>query len=528
MSFYRKYRPQKLAEIVGQDHVKQTFRNALKNKGLTHAYLFAGTRGTGKTSLARIIARSLNCLNPDEDGEPCNECEICVDALNGRLVDLIEIDAASNRGIDEIRELKEKIQFTPSRARVKVYVIDEAHMLTKEAFNALLKTLEEPPGHAYFILATTEPHKVPETVLSRTQRFDFHRIENAKITKHLAEIAEKEGIKAEPEALELIAKQSAGGMRDAVGMLEQFGQTGEINTAAVAQNLGLTRPQAVEDFVFALLFQKLPEALETINGLVAEGVNLIQFNKNLLMRLREIMLEKVAENCLAEAKEVLTIVEVFTRTGEELKNAIIPQLPLEMAVIQVTSLASDVTGSRFPAFAKASAGKQGTLRQAQGKQVSSASAPQGETTADKGASKKSETSEKKSPAKSKTQPAKEVKAPKGLSLEAAKAALPEVITKVKKSAIKLALKECIVLRTEDDKVVLGVGSDFLMGKLESKEARAGLAEIFSELLGTSVQVDVERAEIGLKSSAPDPAASSPALAKKSLVETAEELFEEGW
>ena len=504
-----------MAEIVGQDHIRQTFGNALKNKGLTHAYLFAGTRGTGKTSLARIIARSLNCLKPDEDGEPCNECEICMDALKSRLVDLIEIDAASNRGIDEIRDLKEKIQFAPSRARVKVYVIDEAHMLTKEAFNALLKTLEEPPEHAYFILATTEPHKVPETILSRTQRFDFHRINAAKIAEHLAAIAEKEGIKAEPEALELIAKQSAGGMRDAVGMLEQLGQTGEISSAAVAQNLGLTRPQAVEDFVFALLFQKLPEALETINGLVNEGVNLIQFNKNLLMRLREIMLEKVAENKLTEAKEVLTIVEAFTRAGEELKSAIIPQLPLEIAVIQVlgSRFQGTESGEQNPGNPSTRPAERDSLR-ASREQV--------------GSSEKSKTLEKESSTKAKTKPAKKVKASKGLSLEAAKAALPKVLGKVKKSAIKLALKECIVLRTEDDKVVLGVGSDFLMGRLESKEARAELAEIFSEVLGTSVQADVERAEIELKPSAPDPIVSSPVPTKKNLAKTAEELFEEGW
>ncbi len=494
MSFYRKYRPQKLSEIVGQSHVRQTFLNALKNSALTHAYLFAGSRGTGKTSTARIIARALNCENPSPDGEPCNECAVCADALKGRLVDLIEIDAASNRGIDEMRELKEKIQFTPSRAKSKIYVIDEVHMLTKEAFNALLKTLEEPPEHAYFILATTEPHKVPETIISRTQRFDFHRIDEKKIAKHLASIAEKEEIKFETEALELIAKQSAGGMRDALGMLEQLGVSGEITAEAVAQNLGLTRPKAVEDFVFAILFQKLSDALEIINGLVIEGVNLIQFNKTVLAKLREVMLQKVSENKLAEAKKVLTIIEEFLKAGEELKSAVIPQLPLEVAVVQACSGVIEISVAAPIPLKKIEI-------------------------------KKNE-AEKKLDAVEKEVEEKIIEICPKISVPAVEAALPQILGKIQNPAVKMTLRGAKILKVSRNEIEVGVGSDFLVKKLDDAATRNLLAEKFAEVLGSKFEIKISRVEIEIQSAAPE-SPNSP-LPKKSIAEAAEGMFDEGW
>ena len=240
MSLYLKYRPQNFKTIVGQDHIVTTLKNAIKHESLTHAYLFSGSRGTGKTSLARIIAKSLNCTNLEEGVEPCDKCENCEAVLKGRLVDLIEIDAASNRGIDEIRELREKILFAPTQGKAKVYIIDEVHMLTKEAFNALLKTLEEPPAHAYFILATTEAHKIPETIISRCQQFNFRRISAEDIVKRLQEIGEEESVQAEPDALDLIAKISSGSLRDAIGLFEQmnidkFEEVMQINFLSSAQ-----------------------------------------------------------------------------------------------------------------------------------------------------------------------------------------------------------------------------------------------------------------------------------------------------
>ncbi len=515
MSFYRKYRPQKLSEIVGQSHVRRTFLNALKKGGVTHAYLFAGSRGTGKTSTARIIARALNCLNPSVDGEPCNECEICEEALNGRLVDFIEIDAASNRGIDEMRDLKEKIQFTPSRAKNKIYVIDEVHMLTKEAFNALLKTLEEPPDHAYFILATTEPHKIPETIISRTQRFDFYRIDDNKIAEHLGKIAEKEGIKFEADALKLIAKQSAGGMRDAIGMLEQLGSGGEVLVKAVAQNLGLTKPKAVEDFVFALLFKRLPEALETISGLVREGVNLIQFNKTVLVKLRDIMLQKVAENKLPEAKGVLEIIEEFTCANEELKNAVIPQLPLEVATISICSRKLVASSSQFT--------------EVESKKVEMKKKV--EVKVEERLEKKGVLEEKSEFEKKLDEVEKEVKTQKietgeEISVPVVEAALPQVLGKIQNPTVKMVLKSAKIIEIKNNEIEIGVGSDFLIEKLDVT-AQSLIAEKFSEVLGRQFQVKISRVEIEIQSVAPEPPQNlSPS--KKTIAEAAEGLFEEGW
>src|SRR5512137_2557574 len=221
-ALYRKWRSQSFDDVVGQEHITVTLRNALRDGRMSHAYLFTGPRGTGKTSTARILAKAINCLAEDPATRPCNVCRICTAINEGRELDLIEIDAASNRGIDEMRDLREKIAFRPNEARYKVYIIDEVHMLTKEAFNALLKTLEEPPPHAVFVLATTEPDRVPETVRSRCQRFDFRRIGTNDIVKHLNDLVQREGRRAEPEALAAIARRSTGSMRDSISLLDQL------------------------------------------------------------------------------------------------------------------------------------------------------------------------------------------------------------------------------------------------------------------------------------------------------------------
>jgi DNA polymerase-3 subunit gamma/tau len=220
LALYRVWRPQTFQDMVGQQHVKQTLQNALKQQHFSHAYLFSGPRGTGKTSAAKIMAKAINCENGPTD-EPCNECKVCKQITEGSLMDVVEIDAASNRGVEEIREIREKIKYSPSGVRYKVYIIDEVHMLTTEAFNALLKTLEEPPAHAVFILATTEPHKLPATIISRCQRFDFRRIQTEDIVHRLAEICDTNGISYEGDALTLIARVADGGLRDATSLLDQ-------------------------------------------------------------------------------------------------------------------------------------------------------------------------------------------------------------------------------------------------------------------------------------------------------------------
>ncbi|MBU0577360.1 DNA polymerase III subunit gamma/tau [Patescibacteria group bacterium] len=332
MSLYLKYRPQDFKSVVGQDHAVATIQNALRHGSLTHAYLFSGPRGTGKTSLARIIAKALNCLNFGDEAEPCNECEICDGINKGRLVDLIEIDAASNRGIDEIRELREKIVFSPSQARTKVYIIDEVHMLTKEAFNALLKTLEEPPEHAYFILATTEAHKIPETIISRCQQFNFKRIGVGDIVKRLQDIALEENVKADEEALNLMAKIANGGLRDAIGLFEQMTMNGEIKYDKVAENLGLSGTVLIEKFFQYLLQRQPTKAIEVINQINAQGHSLQQFTSEVIAFLREQMLINIGNS--QEVQTIIGFIDIFSNAKLQITQALIPQLPLEIAVIR--------------------------------------------------------------------------------------------------------------------------------------------------------------------------------------------------
>ncbi len=275
-ALYRRWRSQTFEEVVGQEHVTLTLRNALRDGRMSHAYLLTGPRGTGKTSTARILAKAINCLDDDVQARPCNRCHICTAISEGRLLDLIEIDAASNRGIDEIRDLREKISFRPNEARYKVYIIDEVHMLTKEAFNALLKTLEEPPGHAVFVLATTEPDRVPETVRSRCQRFDFHRIPTREIVEHLSEILKAEGAHADADALVAVARRATGSMRDAVSLLDQLLSYGDtsLTLARVEGVLGLVNAQTVGRLVDTIAEHKTAAGLTLIGQLVAEGVEL--------------------------------------------------------------------------------------------------------------------------------------------------------------------------------------------------------------------------------------------------------------
>lgn len=333
MSLYRKYRPQSFANLVGQDHIRTTLMNALKGGKVNHAYLFTGPRGTGKTSTARLVAKAINCLNLKE-AEPCEECDICRDITDGRLIDLIEIDAASNRGIDEIRDLREKINFSPTRARSKVYIIDEVHMLTKEAFNALLKTLEEPPAHVYFILATTEVHKIPETILSRCQRFDFKRIDTQTLIARLGYIAGQEKIEAEADGLDAIARVAQGGLRDAIGLLEQLSVDGKLTFQHVRDVLGITGKVSLEKLYGFLQAQDVQKGISEITGLYDEGYDLTQFTKDFLELLRQKMLSHVREGNNTEISKILGWIEYFQQAYESAKYATIPQLPLEVAVVQ--------------------------------------------------------------------------------------------------------------------------------------------------------------------------------------------------
>ncbi len=367
-ALYRKWRSQTFEEVVGQEHVALTLRNALRDGHISHAYLFTGPRGTGKTSMARILAKAINCLAADPAARPCNACRICVAITEGRQLDLIEIDAASNRGIDEIRDLREKIGFRPTEARFKVYIIDEVHMLTKEAFNALLKTLEEPPPHAVFVLATTEPDRVPETVRSRCQRFDFRRIPTAEIAAHLAEILAREGSRAEPEALTAIARRATGSMRDAVSLLDQLLSYGDevLTLQRVESVLGLVDAQAIGQLVDCLARNDAAGGLTLLNRLVAEGVELGQLVDQIIAYLRAVLFAR-----LAHAPELLDLpqdvaqtvarqaagwspagllhaLQEFTEARNALRDQIpgVPQLPIELAFLRSAAGTADAQSAR--------------------------------------------------------------------------------------------------------------------------------------------------------------------------------------
>ncbi len=361
---YRKYRPQKFSEIIGQTHVIQTLSGAIGSGKISHAYLFAGPRGTGKTTIARLLAKAINC-ETRESYEPCNKCPSCVEFTGGQALDLIEIDAASRTGVDDVRELLDVVRTSPSKTKYKVFIIDEVHMLSKSAFNALLKTLEEPPAHAIFVLATTEVHKVLPTILSRTQRFDFKKLSLAEIVERLKIIIKKEKIKAEKGALELIAINADGSMRDAESMLGQVitfaGSDKQITVEEVRQVLGIVDINLVMKFTDILAEKDVSGALTFINKLINSGHDLIQFTKSLTNYFRKLLFIKVDKNLSSIVGEELTkeqlnvilkqadsfslenlsqIIQLFINAHSSIKYSSLPQIPLELAVMEAAKISS--------------------------------------------------------------------------------------------------------------------------------------------------------------------------------------------
>ena len=350
-ALYRKYRSQTFSQLVGQEVVAKTLKQAVEQEKISHAYLFSGPRGTGKTSVAKIFAKAMNCPN-QVDGEPCNNCYICQAVTEGSLEDVIEMDAASNNGVDEIREIRDKSTYAPSLARYKVYIIDEVHMLSTGAFNALLKTLEEPTQNVVFILATTELHKIPATILSRVQRFEFKSIKTQDIKEHIQTILQKENISSEPEAVEIIARRAEGGMRDALSILDQalsLTQGNALTTAISEEITGTISLSALDDYVAALSQQDVSKALDSLNLLFENGKSMTRFVTDLLQYLRDLLVVQTGgenthhspvfmDNLALSQESLFEMIRIATVSLANMKASLQPKIYAEMMTIRLAEI----------------------------------------------------------------------------------------------------------------------------------------------------------------------------------------------
>jgi len=359
---YRKYRPQVFAEIIGQDHIVQTLTNSILANNISHAYLLSGPRGSGKTTTARVFAKAINCQSrPSGSFEPCNKCNSCLEIMAQKSIDLIEIDAASHTGVDDVRALIDGIKFSPVSSKYKIFIVDECHQLSKSAVNALLKTLEEPPSHAVFILATTEIHKMIPTIVSRCQRFDFKRLKIAEIIKKLEFISKKENIKLEDSALSLIALNSRGSFRDAESLLDECfsfsGSTSLIKTEDIKELLGIVEVSQISKFVELLISKNTKEAISFLNSMIDSGLDIQEFVKTLIFYLRQCLLLKLSPDLISSQssglsaeeietmkkqtavlseKEIQKMLKIFIEAEGKMKYSAILQLSLEMAVVDIT------------------------------------------------------------------------------------------------------------------------------------------------------------------------------------------------
>lgn len=360
-ALYRKWRPQTFSDVIGQEHIVDTLKNQIIHNRISHAYLFCGSRGTGKTTTAKIFSRAVNCLHP-VDGNPCNKCEACLGILNGSNIDVVEIDAASNNKVDNIREIRDEVIYPPADVKYKVYIIDEAHMLTTSAFNALLKTLEEPPAYVIFILATTEFHKIPATILSRCQKFDFKRITYRDTAKRVQQVVDKDGLKVSPEGIRLLAKAADGSIRDALSILDQCVSAGkdEIGFEDIANILGASDPVFVSKLANAVIQEEISSALLMVNEAVYQGTDILKLSDDLVEYFRNLMIVKttknpldvldVSEETVAELEQtakqiplnrILHIIEVLFDTMSYAKFITNPKIALETAMLKIAAKETD-------------------------------------------------------------------------------------------------------------------------------------------------------------------------------------------
>ena len=512
-AYYRKWRPSTWDEVVGQDAIVRTLRNAVAQDKQAHAYLFSGPRGTGKTSTARILAKAVNCTNTDSAAHPCEQCENCKAVNAGRFLDLIEIDAASNTSVDDVRDLREKINFAPSQGKYKVYIIDEVHMLSTAAFNALLKTLEEPPAHAIFVLATTEIHKIPATVLSRCQRYEFRQIPLNYITAQLKSIAEAEKLEFEMDALTLIARQATGSMRDAISLLDQIASTGEKITLTLTEEiLGTSSNEKVIEMVDALLKEAPDQAINAVHAALDSGTDGRQLSNQIVDYLREVMLIKIGNSKDVESTqemkqtmqahskaisvdELAAWIRIFNQALHELGSRWQPSLALELAVVECLekgdpspkpaaqkSAAAPPTVKKSPQPAAHSGGEKKKPQEAQKPVVKEEKKKEPEAKVEKPAAQDKESvPEKKA-------------VPSGTSSEAA---IREnwkdirALVRRKKPHTEALLNSCKSIHLTGNKLQLGFESDLIKTKMDTDVNRTITREAIQELLNIDVLVDCE-------------------------------------
>jgi len=504
-ALYLKYRPQTFDEVVGQEPITRTLRNALRQGRLRHAYLFTGPRGTGKTTTARLLAKAVNCLAPEEE-RPCNKCSLCIAINEGRLLDLIEIDAASNRGIDEIRDIREKVGFRPNEGRYKVYVLDEAHMLTEPAFNALLKTLEEPPPHVIFCLVTTDPHKIPATITSRCQRFDFRRVSVEAIVSRLSYIAEQEGVTVEPAALELIARQSTGAMRDAISLLDQMtGYGDEITLEQVQMVLGTVSGEAANELMAHLAEGNIAAGLDLINRTVGDGADPRQFAREIVESLRGLLLIQqgagarllhataeqaaVLEDLASKMPtgRLLRAIRLFNEAATDLRRGLqtIPQLSLELALVQ-----SIIESSRpEPQAAEPSPARS----QPRPTPPPPAEARPAATTP--------------TPVKPSPPPPPSNGSPTLERVQAQWASYIDALNARNKVTAAVFRSGCRPVEVVDDQVIVTVPSAILRDKVDQPRRKAEAQEVLAQVLGTACRLKLVLADDYVPRTPPAPAAS---------------------
>ncbi|MFA5358951.1 MAG: DNA polymerase III subunit gamma/tau [Patescibacteria group bacterium] len=496
VSLYRKYRPQTFADVVGQNHVKVTLQNEVKQGNLAHAYLFSGPRGIGKTSIARILAKAVNCIDRKNGDEPCDKCEACEEVKNGNCLDVIEIDAASHTGVDNVREnIIENARFNPSRWKYKVFIIDEVHMLSLSAFNALLKIMEEPPAHVIFILCTTEIHKIPATIISRCQRFDFKKVVLGDIVNHLSFIAKKEGVSCDKEVLMAITRHSEGYLRDAVGLLGQILSLGEKKITLEQAELVIPRSNfiLVSELVDYLVAKDTARALQLINRLANEGVNLVQFTIDLVEFLRKILLVKISgkleefalefeadeeKKIIAlldklDLKKIVLFIDTFVDRLSAVKQSAITQLPLEMAVVELCGESTYASATLVKEMVHK---KDDNVKPAGGgKEDRSA------TVVNNDPESQPEVEEKK----------KVTKSSGVLKIEDVSKQWNEIITKISEDyhSLALTLKVSKPLEVDNNVVKIGFKYKFHQERIADNKNKLTLENILSKLLGVDLLVE---------------------------------------